>query len=179
MPFEALATGCPILISDIPGHAPFIGLPGVTSSPTRLIESWLGGPGAWWAGYWWNPDTEQMGANLRGIYENYAQASQAALEGAEYIQGHMTWVQTAEAVLRAVGDAKRPSMGEGVVPLTLRRFEVEVVRPVEASIGGKDYRLQPGLHHLTADVYRVLIEAGYAEGTTNWMKTWEDTHVSG
>lgn len=177
MPFEALATGCPIVVSDIPGHQPFSHLPGVYLGGAQMIDSWLGGAGTWWAGKWWQPNVEELAVQLRWVYDHHSEALADAFKGAQMIRETMTWKHAAVEVLKAVGDATRPLMEdlpEEDEPLALRRWLVQIIKPVHADIGGTLVSLPVGEASLTADQLRVLTTAGYvAEEGRNFMRTWE------
>ena len=172
LPFQALATGCPTVLSDIPGH-PYSWVNGAYTIPCGLSPSIVGGESKWWAGYWWEPEISAGAKQLRWVYENYVQALQEASSGAQEVRSLYTWENTAKAVLGALkpSDALR---GEKTVPLKIRQFEIDVIKPVErANIGDAVLTLSVGKANVTADQARVLQRAGYAKMNGNWMTTWE------
>lgn len=174
MPFQALATGCPTVLTHMPGHDQYDYVPGAYTFPASAAPCEIGSPGTWWAGEWWEPDIAEAAAQLRHVYENYHQTLSDARRGAQAIHRDFTWGRAASEIVEALGAAERPSRGTGYVPPRNRRFEflLDRVPDCPPDIGGYRLELVVGPNLLRADHARVLQEAGYGKLSGNWMTGW-------
>lgn len=159
-PLQALAQGCPTILTAAHGHDSFahLGL-GVTATPSKSAYFIYGD-----AGDWWEPDFDELCDRMRWVYENYEQAVDEGKSAAAAVANEFTWAHTAARFIDAVGADRlaTPYRGDGEWHEPERlRYEVTVNRPWFCEIAGKAYRFTPGVPtYELADVKRVLWEAG-------------------
>lgn len=161
LPFQMLATGAPVVLNDNPGHRQWgEKLPGAYLTHSTLGPSPIGGVGSSWSGEWWEPDIEDAATLLRWVYKNYAEACDAARQGARGIAERYTWAHAAQGVLDAVGDHQRSEPKPIWQPAVCRTFTATALRSDTVDIGERRYRLKRGEQiELTADALRVLTQS--------------------
>lgn len=160
-PLQALAQGCPTILTAAHGHDSFahLGL-GLSAAPAKSAYFIYGD-----AGDWWEPDFDELCDQMLWVYENYESAVDGAKSAATVVANEFTWANTAARFVDAIGPDRLATPFEGKAatwhePERLR-YEVMVNRPWYCEIAGKAYRFTPGeVTHEMADVKRVLWEAG-------------------
>jgi len=160
LPFQALALGRPVIVSDCPGHSQWAKtLPGAYLCPTSLTSSPIGGIAGTWAGDWWDCDLKALAELMRFVYENYDEAQSDALLGAEAMRANLTWPRTANELLAHV---PLGGLVEGVeVEAKKRPFTAIAARSGKAHIGPDRYTFTKGEPvDLTADALRTLRGSG-------------------
>jgi len=167
MPLQALAQGCPTILSAAHGHAEFshYGIP----ISTRLVPAadyMLFGE----AGDWWEPDEDETVDAMLDVYANYDGYLNVARRRSGQVRRTWTWDAAAARLLDVLGDLP-PYLGLGGRE---RRTEMEVpirvTRPIACHIGDRDYDLVPGHEYwVPGDAKRVLREAGYIDD-----QSWDD-----
>jgi hypothetical protein len=159
-PLQALAQGCPTVLTAAHGHDSFahLGL-GISAVPAKSAYFIYGD-----AGDWWEPDFDELCDRMRYVYGNYEQAVDQAKSAAAVVANEFTWADTAARFVDAVGADRlaTPYSGDGAWHEPERlRYEVLVNRPWYCEIAGKAYKFVPGVPtRELADVKRVLWEAG-------------------
>ena len=100
MPFQAMAQGCPTILSDAHGHAEFAHLAStaIDCSLTKAEEFIFGD-----ADMWWEPDFEEVCEAMWDMYINYEDYLPAAKRSAEEIAAHYTWDDSARKLIDAMG----------------------------------------------------------------------------
>lgn len=159
-PLQALAQGCPTVLTAAHGHDAFahLGL-GVSATPAKSSYFIYGD-----AGDWWEPDFDELCDHMRWVYDHYEQATDEAKSAAAVVANEFTWANTAARFVDAVGADRlaTPHRGGGAWHEPVRlRYEVMVNRPWYCEIGGRAFKFEPGESYWElADVKRVLWEAG-------------------
>ena len=163
-PVQAVATGMPAIVSDIPGHAEYHWIPGFLVAPTGLSKApeFLQGDG----GQWWEPDQDSIVDLMREVYENYERYSEEAKVGSYQVHGTLTDTIMAQKVAEAVGVEhmliKRTGAWE---KFTERQYATRVTKylgPDSCDINGERYEFIPGEEYwVPANVRQVLNSAGY------------------
>lgn len=158
-PLQAIAQGCPTVLTDAHGHASFshLGWPlTYTHSPS---DYFIYGD----AGDWWEPSLDDLCDHMKWIYENYDQATAIAAQNSAEALGEFTWANTTTKFLDAIGrDRMGPYEGpdEWVEP-QVRKYPLVTTRNMTCEIGGYAYQFLAGVEYWQlADVKRVLFEAG-------------------
>lgn len=158
-PLQAIAQGCPTILTDAHGHASFAHL-GIGIS-AELVDT---KPGAFMygeAGQWWEPSVDEMAEQMRWVYDNYEQAERNAWMNSHVAQSQFTWQNTASNVLLELGDlpAYRGS-GQWLTPET-KKYRVRLTKHHGADIAGHSYRWEPFTDYwVPADVKRILFDGG-------------------
>lgn len=157
-PHQALSTGMVTILTDHPGHREYWWLPGALPVRSTL------GPAAPFmygdAGEWWEPDIDHAAELMRSAYDDYTKLSEWASDAPALVARDLS-IEAMGRVIRAALPPDREYAGSGTwqepVPLL---YDSKVVAPVDAQIGDVVYKLAPGMHQLSSDVRRVLIESG-------------------
>lgn len=159
-PLQALAQGCPTILTAAHGHDSFahLGL-GISAAPSKSADFIYGD-----AGDWWEPDFDELCDQMRWVYDNYEQALDEGKSAATVVANDFTWANTARGFVDAVGADRlaTPYSGDGAWHEPVRlRYEVTVNRPWYCEIAGRAFRFVPGeKYYELADVKRILHEAG-------------------
>lgn len=164
-PQQAVATGIPAVISEIPGHTEYCWVPGFATSPTKLAKApaFLHGE----AGWWWEAEIDPMVDALRDIYANYDAWAEAAWAGGEIMRNRFTHRHMAEGVVDALGGPAEFGSFAGTEwrKFTERLYPVEVTRRLtkhDCTVGETSYDLHIGARYwLPSHVRQVLFDAGY------------------
>lgn len=158
-PLQAIAQGCPTILTNAHGHAAFAqhGM-GIGSKLVKAGYFIYGD-----SGEWWEPDFEELCETMRWTYNNYAEAQERARRGSEAVLSEFTWENTTNGFLDALGrDRLIGYQGSG----TWHTPTVKLYRTVTnchhiADIGGTIYIFEEGDERwMPADVKRILFEAG-------------------
>lgn len=161
MPLQAMAQGCPTILSDAHGHAEFsrFGIPiDCTHSKAGFF---LYGT----AGTWWEPTEDQIVDAMREVYSNYEHHRLRAEHAAKLIHDEYTWENAALALMEIVGESEVMADPGPWTDSHARLFLLRVSRkPGPCLIGNVTYNFEPGKDHWApADVRRVMAEAGYLD----------------
>lgn len=159
-PLQAIAQGCPTILTDAHGHASFAHL--------GYGLSWKPSPAAYFshgpAGEWWEPNFDELCERMKWVYDNYEQATAFAKTAAQVAGEQFTWANSARQVIDAIGETRlcEPYTGSGGrVRAQLKRYKVIVNRQWRAEIAGINYLFEPEqVYYEPADVLRILYDAG-------------------
>jgi len=159
-PLQAIAQGCPTILTDAHGHRAFshLGIP----IPARKGPA---GPFIFGsAGNWWEPDVDAVADAMRDVYDNYAAHQATAARNARIARDTLTWDHSAAALAAAFdGALDRPDVDGTPRRLRQRPFPLEVNRRIRCDIGGVMYLFEPDrTYTVPADVLRQMRESGYA-----------------
>lgn len=157
-PLQALAQGCPTILTAAHGHGSFAHLGyGLDSKPSHSAYFIYGD-----AGDWWEPDFDQLCDYMKYVYENYDEAVQKGVEAAETVAKEFTWGNTVDRFLEIVGP-------ENLVPYTgskewyeprQRRYRIVTNQDWSCQAAGIQYRFKAGQEYYeVADIKRLLFEA--------------------
>lgn len=159
-PLQAIAQGCPTILTDAHGHASFAHLG--YGIGTADVESEYFSFG--YAGKWWEPDFDELCERMRWVYENYGEAVEFAKKSSEVACREFTWENTARQVVEAIGLDRLtvPYSGSGeIVKASLQKYKVIVNKRWKADIAGVHYSFEPGqVYYESADVLRIMFDAG-------------------
>jgi glycosyltransferase involved in cell wall biosynthesis len=97
IPFDAMATGMPTIVTNLTSCADFADL----AIPLRA--TWGPGTGIH-LGDWAIPDKDHLRELMLDVYENYAQHRKRAMQSARVMHESMTWDHVAQHVLDILGD---------------------------------------------------------------------------
>lgn len=163
-PLQALAQGCPTILTDAHGHEPFaqFGVPiDATKVPAAGME--LFGP----CGNWWEPDYEALKKAMWDVYANYETFHQpyAALQS-EKVREKFTWENSAQHIVQAIGGRsplaerwRHPDLPMRFVEPERELFKVITNRNWRADVGGTVNLFEKGATYwVPADTKRVLFE---------------------
>ena len=157
-PLQAIAQGCPTILTDAHGHAEFAHLGWGLSTSFAKAEYFIYGD----AGEWWEPNYDELVDNMRWVYENYDEAQDRAALNAEIAAVEFSWKHSTENLVAALGSSiyePGPEPTEWVRP-DIRRYRVILNRPWAADIGGVSYQFEAGREYWElADVKRIMFEA--------------------
>lgn len=162
-PLQAIAQGCPTILTNAHGHAAFAHLGiGIGSKPAPADYFIYGD-----AGEWWEPDFDELCERMVWVYKTYEHRARDARLNAWNAVNHesarFTWNHTAEQFVAAFdGALDLPPTGtqEWFRP-DVKRFLVMVNEPWSADIAGVTYHFMPGQRYYElSDVKRILFEAG-------------------
>jgi glycosyltransferase involved in cell wall biosynthesis len=161
-PLQAIAQGCPTILTDAHGHASFahlgIGIPAALKA-TKPGSFMLGE-----AGDWWEPDLDALIEAMREVYDNYELACEQAWAGALAAQTDFTWEQTARKIL-AILQPLKPYEGSGEwCKPEYKLFRIILNRHHSAEHAGMAYTWEPFTEYFVpSDLKRVLFEGGYLD----------------
>lgn len=158
-PLQAIAQGCPTILTDAHGHASFASLGlGVSAELTDTKPgSFMYGE----AGQWWEPSIDETATWMRRVYDDYETACERAWVNAAVAQAEFTWQRCAERILHELGPlTPYAGSGEWRVPET-KKYRVRLLKHHAADIAGHSYRWEPYADYwVPADVKRILFDAG-------------------
>jgi glycosyl transferase family 4 len=160
-PLQAIAQGCPTILTDAHGHEAFAYLGHGIPAGRSKSDYFIFGD----AGEWWEPDLAALIERMRWVYDNYDKATAMAAESSREAHKTFTWAKTAERFLACVG-GREALMTPGPEPVTWVRptaqlFPVKVRVDWSADICGHKYMFSPDVTYWeSADVKRILFEAG-------------------
>lgn len=158
-PLQAMAQGCPTILTAAHGHESFshLGL-GISASLSQSAYFIYGD-----AGEWWEPNLDELCDRMEYVYNHYDFVCREAESSAREIANHWTWRQTAVQFVDAIGPGRlidAPKHGDWHKP-EAKLYLVRVNKPWRADIAGAQYHFQPDQDYWEpADVKRILFEAG-------------------
>lgn len=155
-PLQALAQGCPTILTDAHGHESFAHLGyGITATPADAAYFIYGD-----AGQWWEPNLDELVDTMRFVYNNYDLAEQDARRAARVIAKDFTWANTARQFMDAI-PLDRPFVeGSWVSPSPLK-YRIRTTKQMKCDIAGRRLVFEAGTDYWDlADVKRIFAEAG-------------------
>ncbi len=154
-PLQALAQGCPTILTDAHGHESFAQLGYGIESDLVPAAYFIYGD----AGDWWEPKLDDLVDAMRYVYANYDKACEKAKVAAAVIARDFTWANTAEQFMGALDlTATLGEPGEWVLPETLK-FRIRTVKDWRCDIAGRRLVFKAGVDYWElADVKRILAE---------------------
>lgn len=160
MPLQAIAQGCPTILTDAHGHAEFAHLGWGIPAKLSKADVYLYGDG----GDWWEPDLDALVDQMRWVYEHYDHAREQAHYNSTQANTCFTWHEAARKFIESVGaprlDDHLLTPGEWTIPDT-KKYPVRVVRQWQAEVAGFDHLWVPGVTYWEpSDVKRILGDVG-------------------
>jgi glycosyltransferase involved in cell wall biosynthesis len=159
-PLQAIAQGCPTILTDAHGHEAFSHLGwGVGSTMTKAGYFIYGDDPSL---MWWEPSVDDCVDQLRTIYNDYEGACAIAARASVEALRTFTWDTCCDAFVDALDGqhlVEPSTTGEWFKP-DHKRYLVRVRREWNADIAGVHYRLVPGEdYYELSDVKRILFES--------------------
>ena len=158
-PLQAIAQGCPTVLTDAHGHGSFAHLGWPVGYTMEKASYFIFGD----AGDWWLPNIDDLCDQMRWVYDHYDDAAAQAAESSKIAHRDFTWRKCADGVLDAIGrDNLRPYEGpEEWFQPELKLYPIVTRENFSADIGARQHTFEAGKEYWTfADVKRVLFEAG-------------------
>jgi glycosyltransferase involved in cell wall biosynthesis len=157
-PLQALAQGCPTILTAAHGHDAFahlgIGIPATLEPADYFI---YGNAGDWWA-----PDFDALVDEMRWVYDHYDEVVARAAKSAETIAAEFTWANTAARFVDAIGMDRltAPAQVDGWYTPDQRLYEVVTTRDWHCEVAGIHYLFRKGVSYRElADVKRIAFES--------------------
>lgn len=161
MPLQAIAQGCPTILTDAHGHADFahlgIGIPAGHSKADYQIWGDVGN--------WWEPDLDALADRMLWVHDHFDQAKTQAKDNAP-LAAQMSWDATVEALVEAIGPVMNAAPVEAQTWTVPEHdlYRIVVNKNLDCEIGGIGYHFVTGAETFEpADVKRILFEAGYLD----------------
>lgn len=158
-PLQAIAQGCPTILTDAHGHASFAHLGRGIGAGLSDSDYFIFGD----AGEWWEPNFDELVDQMRYVYEHYEKCAGDAVQGSVEAHERFTWSNVAD---QFVGSFPAEVFGEYEGPwekvdLDPKLYRVRTSHTRHLEVAGQQYLLQQGEDYwLTADVKRILFENG-------------------
>jgi glycosyltransferase involved in cell wall biosynthesis len=162
-PLQAIAQGCPTILTGDHGHSSFAHLGYALPTSASKSAYFIFGD----AGEWWEPDFESLCEWMEYVYHHYDEATEKAWQSAQIVEDRFLWEHTAENFIQAIGlETSESEITDEWVKPTFQLFPLRVQRPWTADIAGSTYRFRPGQdYHEPADVKRIMFEAGVLDSS--------------
>jgi glycosyltransferase involved in cell wall biosynthesis len=159
MPLQAIAQGCPTILTAAHGHAEFANLGWPVKAGRSEADYFIHGDG----GQWWEPDLDQLCARMDEVYRDYDLAAKEAKVSSDLAHQVFSWERCAERTVEAIGEDHfyTPYAGSGAWKVAdIVRYPVIVANFWACEVAGAHYQFHPGrTYYETADVKRILYEA--------------------
>lgn len=155
MPLQAMAQGCPAILTGGHGHGEFAhhGYEIATSMVPSTFTG-IGNPGMWW-----EPDFDELRAMIEAVADAPDAAGEDALARAADIGAEFAW--DPERLMTLTGAGGTAVKGGWIPDREALVHPVRVTEYVRADIGPHQVNLRPGVDYLHAwDVKRTLHESG-------------------
>jgi len=157
-PLQALAQGCPTILTDAHGHGTFAHLGYGLDTTMAQSAYFIYGD----AGEWWEPNFNQLCDWMEYVYLNYDGACEFAKRSADVIADRFTWKNTAQGFIQAVGQEnleRECVQGDWYSP-TQQKYLIITNKDWACEIAGFHYQFKRGeKYYEWADVKRILFEA--------------------
>lgn len=159
-PLQAIAQGCPTILTDAHGHEAFAHLGFPVSAKPAPSGYFIYGH----AGDWWEPDFDELCDQMRWVYDHYEEAALAALGWGEKAITEFTWANTARTLVDTIGPDRfaphLPGPYRWFKP-DIQMFKVVTNREWNCDVANLSYHFRRGDEAwVPADVKRILFEAG-------------------
>lgn len=159
-PLQAMAQGCPTILTNAHGHESFAYLGYGISATAAQSAYFIYGD----AGEWWEPNLDELCERMHYVYHHYDEAcSLARFNAQEIIARGWTWASTAEQLIHNVigVDLLKGECDnfEWYAP-TLQKFRILTNRDWSCEVAGDSYQFLKGqAQWAPADIKRILFEA--------------------
>lgn len=160
MPFQAMAQGCPTILSDAHGHHEFSHLASrAISCGLSKAEPFIFGD----ADQWWEPDFDETCEAIWDMYLHYEDYLGAAKHTSEVIADEYTWDDTARKLIEAMGgedSLNQPDITERVwFEPTVQTFLIIANKGCKYEVNGTVYVFEKGEeYHEFGDLKRMMFE---------------------
>ena len=158
-PLQAIAQGCPTILTGAHGHESFAHLGYPISAEKTQSAYFIYGE----AGDWWEPSFEELCERMHHVYTHYDEATAFAKDSAAEVSTHWTWANTATQFQTAFGDElTKPYTGSGAWKAPeAKLYEVILTKDWQTHVAGRLFHFKKGeTYHEVADVKRILFSAG-------------------
>lgn len=157
-PLQAIAQGCPTILTDAHGQAQFAHL----GIPIRADLSQSRGFVHGDAGQWWEPNFDDLCAGIRDVYDHYEDHCNVARFNAVRCAREWSWKLPGHMLLDALDDLDGELITkDGEIEPEQRRYLMRVSADSKCTIGGVYYEFLRGQEYYeVSDVKRVFYDAG-------------------
>lgn len=159
-PMQAIAQGCPTILTDAHGQAEFAHLGYGLSWKWAKSDYFIYGD----AGDWWEPSLDDLCEYMEYVYSNYDEACGFAEQASKVAHEQFSWESCAERFVEAIGRDRLDAPYTGDLSWKkqeMKRYLVRVNRPWTADIAGTMYHFYPARDYWeNSDVKRILFESG-------------------
>ena len=159
-PLQAMAQGCPTILTNAHGHESFAYLGyGISATPSQSAYFIYGD-----AGQWWEPSLAELCERMEWVYNNYDKAvADAKVVAQDIIPQHWTWATTAEQLIHnVIGVDLLESECRDFTwhAPTLQKFRIITNQDWSCEVAGSHFQFLKGEPQWqVADVKRILFEA--------------------
>lgn len=158
-PLQAIAQGCPTILTNAHGHASFAqhGI-GITAKPAKADYFIYGD-----AGEWWEPSFDELCEAMLDVYERYDFHRKMALIAGHEASETFTWRNTALGLIDALGPERMTPYDGAEVWVKSEGMLYEITTRVDwyCEIAGANLFFEKGkTYYEVADIKRILFEAG-------------------
>lgn len=158
-PLQAMAQGCPTILTAAHGHDSFAHLGRGISAGASKSAYFIYGD----AGNWWEPSLDELCDQMRWVYDNYDLACVEARASAEVIADQFTWAHTAAGFVQAVGPDEFCKSAPSLTnwhETEEKRYLVVTNKDWACDIAGRMYQFKRGEEYWhVPEVKRILFEA--------------------
>lgn len=159
MPFQAMAQGCPTILSDAHGHREYGYLTPHTLVSTKQVEAdpFVFGD----AGEWWEPDLQEVCALMWDVFLNWSDYLPQAKHAAEVIADEYTWDHSAARLVDLIQPDDDTLSEFTWHHLTQRVYHIVTTRDCAYEVNGVAYQFDKGKDYWEyADLKRIMYEHG-------------------
>ncbi len=157
-PLQAIAQGCPTILTGAHGHEAFMHLGLPISATESEAEYFIYGD----AGTWWEPSLDELCDMMADVYKNYdLHVADAEINAG--LAAKFTWENSARGLIDAIGaDRLGPYTGpDEWYTVDAKKYKIVTRRDWKCDIAGYDYFFHKGKEYWQlADVKRILFENG-------------------
>lgn len=165
MPIQAIAQGCPTILSNAHGHAEYAHLALPVPCTTTSAMKFLYGD----AGDWWEPDVDTTVDYMRAVYADYPVYEKEAESNARLCHEQFSWGRAASIIKDTVGESSVLTEQGDLHLSQAKLYKMTTTRYSDPFIAGISYRFERDHEYLVpADVRRVMKDAGYVTDDTPW-----------
>jgi hypothetical protein len=161
-PLQAIAQGCPTILTNAHGHESYAHLGYGLDTTMDETAYFIYGD----AGQWWEPDLDELIDWMKTVYDNYDLARSCAKFASDIALRDFTWDNTANQLLDTIGrDRLTAYDGPGDwYEVSVRKYPIVLKSGLVCDIGGTVYDFKAGVKsYVFADVKRVLFEGGHLD----------------
>lgn len=177
-PLQAIVQGLPTILTAAHGHGSFAHLGMGIGSTMQKAGYFVYGD----SGNWWEPDFDELCDTMLWTYHNYAEAAERARDNAAVAAETFTWKRCADTFLDAIGRERLTrceTPGDWYTP-TGRLYKMVLNVDHKADVGGTIMVFQKGKEYrVTADVKRILFDAGLVDVTQSGTPVFYDATETG
>jgi glycosyltransferase involved in cell wall biosynthesis len=160
-PLQAIAQGCPTILTNAHGHESFahLGIP-IGWEPARSDYFIFGD-----AGDWWEPKFDELCDAMKTVYDNYWEHMDRARDNSHRAEACYSWSHCADLFLEAIDHRLGPYTGSGEWHgVETMQYPVVTNKNHYCEIAGMAFQFVRGRQYWqSADIKRILFESGHLD----------------